>query len=139
MAERISNKMIAELEAGAQEEFALAAPSRRGGPALSGRELMSFLADKVVIPLVCAFAVEPLYRAYKLIRSPKQAEQAKKDVEGQELKQSPVISVEMLIAEVVAELKLEGVNAELAERVVGATVERIKVMAVSQTPPRDNG
>ncbi len=93
---------------------------------LTGIEVLTFLAGKIVVPVLCACARDALYKAWKHIGTKADLEAAKKAVSGETVYSQMAVPVETVAADLVEELRAEGVSREKAERVVALTISEVR-------------
>src|SRR5262245_61426371 len=90
------------------------------GLKLPWTELLTYLAEKVVLPVASGFVSRALYDKFKSWRTKADAAQARAAIEGQPVTVPPQVDRETVIREVSAELAGEGISPSEAERVVAA-------------------
>jgi hypothetical protein len=103
----------------------------RKQPALSvtGLEVLAFVAGKIVVPIVCAFAKDVLFEQYKRIRSKKELQQARAELAKQELQRAPTIDLEILRKEAIAAALEEGLSEDRARALVDQALKTVSAQA----------
>jgi hypothetical protein len=93
---------------------------------LTGLEpLLLFLAQKIVIPIVCSFVNKVLWEKYKGLKSKANAKAALQDLGESKVRLHPQVPKEDVISMLTAELVSEGVDVEVASHAVAHGYARL--------------
>jgi hypothetical protein len=128
MPRTLSSELFQDLRSATERELSAGAgPDRQGTIGLPGAEVvLSFLAAKILIPVVCAFIKDVAFEQYKKINSRAEAARARDALAGQTLQSEPVVPIENIIKEVKPHLVAEGLSEDTADRAIRRAFERVR-------------
>ena len=85
-------------------------------------EVLGFLAAKIVVPIVCAFIKDAVYKKYKKLQTKAAAEKAKQALLGSKGPFKLAVDREVLVPDMVQSLVSEGVDPEVAKNTVNQVI-----------------
>ena len=97
-----------------------------GGLKFTGLEILAFVAGKIVVPIVIAFAKDVLLDQYKRIRNRKQLDQARDAVAKAELGPAPRRDLQTVRDEAIAAAIEEGLSEERARALVERAIDSVR-------------
>jgi D-aminopeptidase len=93
---------------------------------ITGLEILAFVAGKIVVPIVIAFAKDVLLDEYKRIRNKKQLDQARDALAKAELAPKPRRDLKTVRDEAIAAAIEEGLSEERARLLVDGAIESVQ-------------